>query len=107
MRGMDNGPGSALGTLGWFAGLWVVMMAAMMFPSVSPTVALYSKMSMRRSPFAPLVFVGGYLLVWAVAGVVAFGISDGGRRLLGQELAWRHGGRWLAGGILVAAPAYE
>jgi len=54
MREMDNGPGSALGTLGWFAGLWVVMMAAMMFPSVSPTVALYSKMSRRRTPFAPL-----------------------------------------------------
>jgi predicted metal-binding membrane protein len=107
MRGMDNGPGTALGTLGWFAGVWVVMMAAMMFPSVSPTVALYAKMSGRRAPVAPLVFVAGYLIVWAGAGVIAFGISDGGRRLLGTELAWHHGGRWLAGGILVAAAAYE
>jgi hypothetical protein len=40
MRGMDNGPGTDLGTLGWFVGVWIVMMAAMMFPSVSPTVAL-------------------------------------------------------------------
>src|SRR4029077_3970291 len=48
MRGMDNGPGTALRTLGWFVGLWVVMMAAMMFPSVSPTVALYSRMTKRR-----------------------------------------------------------
>jgi len=107
MRGMDNGPGTALGTLGWFAGLWVVMMAAMMFPSVSPTVALYSRMSRRRAPFAPLVFVAGYLLIWALAGLGAFGISEGGRRLLGRELAWHSGGRWLAGGILVAAAAYE
>jgi predicted metal-binding membrane protein len=107
MRGMDNGPGTALGTLGWFAGLWVVMMAAMMFPSVSPTVALYSRMTRRRAPLAPLVFVAGYLLIWAGAGVLAFGISDGGRRLLGRELAWQHGGRWLAGGILVAAAVYE
>src|SRR5438552_250847 len=33
MRGMDNGPGTDLGTLGWFVGVWIVMMAAMMFPS--------------------------------------------------------------------------
>jgi hypothetical protein len=36
MPGMDNGPWTALGAFGWFLGVWVVMMAAMMFPSVSP-----------------------------------------------------------------------
>ncbi len=107
MRGMDNGPGSALGTLGWFIGLWVVMMAAMMFPSVAPTVALYSRMTKRRSQLAPLVFASGYLLTWAAAGLLAFGVSDLGRRLLGGRLAWEHGGRWLAGGVLVVAAAYE
>ena len=40
---------------GWFLGVWVVMMAAMMFPSVAPTVALYARMTQRRSPAAPLV----------------------------------------------------
>ena len=40
MRGMDNGPWTGLGSFGWFLGVWVVMMAAMMFPSVAPTVAL-------------------------------------------------------------------
>ena len=39
---MDNGPWTDLGTFGWFLCVWVVMMAAMMFPSVAPTVALYS-----------------------------------------------------------------
>src|SRR3954454_7667278 len=34
MAGMDAGPGTDLGALGWFLGVWVVMMAAMMFPSV-------------------------------------------------------------------------
>ncbi len=48
MAGMDAGPGTDLGTLGWFVGIWVVMMAAMMFPSVSPTVALYTRMTRRR-----------------------------------------------------------
>ena len=32
MRGMDNGPWTGLGTFGWFIGVWVVMMAAMMLP---------------------------------------------------------------------------
>ena len=33
MRGMDMGPGTDLGGLGWFAVAWVTMMAAMMLPS--------------------------------------------------------------------------
>src|SRR5213592_4688917 len=56
MRGMDNGPWTGLGSFGWFLGVWVVMMAAMMFPSVAPTVALYSRMTRTRNPAAPLLF---------------------------------------------------
>ena len=44
MQGMDSGPWTGLGALGWFLGVWVVMMAAMMLPSVAPTVAIYSRM---------------------------------------------------------------
>jgi predicted metal-binding membrane protein len=62
MRGMDEGPWTGLGTLGWFLGIWVVMMAAMMFPSVAPTVALFSRMTKQRSPLAPLLFAAGYEL---------------------------------------------
>src|SRR5262249_26133136 len=36
MRGMDSGPGTALGGLGWYLGIWVTMTAAMMLPSVAP-----------------------------------------------------------------------
>src|SRR4051794_38389339 len=45
MQGMDDGPWTGLGTFGWFLGVWVVMMAAMMFPSVAPTIALYARMA--------------------------------------------------------------
>src|SRR6202165_1166669 len=107
MRGMDNGPGTDLGTLGWFLGIWLVMMAAMMFPSVSPTVALYSQMTKKRAPVAPLVFVCGYLLTWTAAGLLAFGISELGGRLLGEALVWDRAGRWVAGVILVVAAVYE
>src|SRR5580704_7141043 len=64
MRGMDVGPWSALGGFGWFLGVWVVMMAAMMLPSVAPTVALYSRMTRNRSALLSLTFAGGYLVTW-------------------------------------------
>jgi predicted metal-binding membrane protein len=107
MRGMDEGPGTDLGALGWFLGVWVVMMAAMMFPSVAPTVALYARMARRRAPVAPLVFTASYVATWAAAGLLAYGVFDGVRSLLGPELSWENGGRWLAGGTLVVAAAYE
>ena len=107
MRGMDEGPGTHLGTLGWFLGVWVVMMAAMMLPSVAPTVALYSRMTRRRSPLAPLVFTSGYLITWAGAGLVAFALSSLSTRLFGQQLAWNRTGRWVTAGILFAAAVYE
>jgi pimeloyl-ACP methyl ester carboxylesterase len=57
MRDMDDGPWTALGSLGWFLGIWVVMMAAMMFPSVAPTVALYARMA-REQGWTPLDIIG-------------------------------------------------
>jgi predicted metal-binding membrane protein len=104
---MDNGPWTDLGTLGWFLGVWVVMMAAMMFPSVAPTVALYSRMTRERSPLAPLVFGAGYLLVWAAVGLLAFAIAAAGGWVAGGVLHWGRAGRWVAGATLLVAAAYE
>ena len=101
MEGMDDGPWTALGTLGWFLGVWVVMMAAMMFPSLAPTVVLYARMTRDRS--APLLFTGGYLVVWGTAGAAAFALSWAA----GDVLAWDRAGRWIAGGTLLAAAVYE
>jgi predicted metal-binding membrane protein len=107
MQGMDEGPGSPLGGLGWFVGVWVVMMAAMMFPSVAPTVALYTRMTKRRGPTRPLLFAGAYLLLWGAAGVAAYGLWRAGVALLGDRLAWDAGGRWLAGAVVLGAALYE
>jgi predicted metal-binding membrane protein len=107
MAGMDGGPGTDLGTLAWFVGVWVVMMAAMMFPSVSPTVALYASMTRRRGLDRPLLFASAYLLVWATVGLAAYGVFRAGSSWLGTELAWDAGGRWLAGGVLAVAALYE
>jgi predicted metal-binding membrane protein len=107
MRGMDNGPWSALGTFGWFLSVWIVMMAAMMFPSVAPTVALYARMTGQRSPRQPIVFVAGYLLAWAAAGIVAFAIGVSVNAASGHVFAWDHAGRWVAGAALVGAAVYQ
>jgi predicted metal-binding membrane protein len=107
MKGMDGGPWTDLGTLGWFVGVWVVMMAAMMFPSVAPTVALYSHMTKSRSPIAPLVFTSGYLATWTSVGLCAFVVANEGGRISGDLLAWERGGRWIAGLTLIGAAAYE
>ena len=107
MQGMDGGPWTDLGALAWFLGVWVVMMAAMMFPSVAPTVALYAKLRRSRSPAAPLAFVSGYLLVWSLVGGLAFALARIGGGVFGDVLGWGRAGRWVAGATLVAAAVYE
>jgi predicted metal-binding membrane protein len=107
MDGMDNGPWTALGAAGWFLGVWVVMMAAMMFPSVSPTVALYARMTGEHSLVRPLMFAAGYLVTWAAAGaLVVLGAFAAGSAA-GDVLAWDRGGRWIAAATLVVAAVYE
>jgi predicted metal-binding membrane protein len=107
MAGMDAGPGTDLGAVGWFLGVWVVMMAAMMFPSLAPTVALYARMTRRHGLDRPLLFAGGYLLVWGAAGLGAYGLFRLGSSLFGGDLAWHSGGRWFAGAVLAVAALYE
>src|SRR6185503_20206767 len=48
MAVMDAGPGTDLGGLGWFVGIWVTMMAAMMLPSVSPMVLAFARVTRER-----------------------------------------------------------
>ena len=108
MAGMDAGPGTDLGALGWFLGVWVVMMAAMMFPSVAPTVALYTTMTQAprdrpsRCCSPPATCSSG-----APRGSSPTACSSSATRLLGDQLAWDSGGRWFAAGVLAVAAVYE
>jgi predicted metal-binding membrane protein len=107
MQGMDGGPWTDLGTFAWFVSVWVVMMAAMMFPSVAPTVALYSHMTKSRSSVAPLLFASGYLAAWTSVGVFAYVVATEGGRISSDLLAWDRAGRWIAAATLIVAAAYE
>ena len=105
---MDDGPWTDLGTFGWFAGVWVVMMAAMMFPSVAPTVALYSRMTKARSPActAPLLRRLSHRLDERRSACLRSRdrVSDASRV---DPLAWDRAGRWVAGVTLIGAAVYE
>jgi predicted metal-binding membrane protein len=106
MTGMDAGPGAALGSLGWFTGVWATMTAAMMLPSLAPAAAVFA-VSVRRELSRVLLFAAGYLLVWGVAGIGAYGLFELGKRLFAGSLAWNGSGRWLAAGVLALAALYE
>ncbi len=92
MNGMDMGTGTQLGSFGFFIAVWVAMMAAMMLPGAIPAV-------MRRANAgdgarAVPLFVGSYLAVWALAGVVLYAL-------------YRPHGTAVAGGVVIAVGLYE
>lgn len=106
MAGMEEAPGTALGSVGWFTGVWATMMAAMMLPSLAPAAAAFGASVRRELSRLPL-FVAGYLLVWGVAGIGAYGVVELGRSALAGAVTWHGAGRWLAGGCLVLAALYQ
>jgi predicted metal-binding membrane protein len=106
MAGMNAGPGTALGSVGWFAGVWATMMAAMMLPSLAPAAAVFAA-SVRRELSRVLLFAAGYLLLWSVVGVGAYGLFELGSSAFGDSLAWHSGGRPLAAGVLALAALYQ
>jgi predicted metal-binding membrane protein len=103
MGGMDAGPGTELGGLGWFAVVWVTMMAAMMLPSIAPMVLAHARVQIGATP----AFVAGYLLTWAAVGVLAYALVEGVRSLDLGVLAWDETGPYLAGGAILAAAIYQ
>ena len=114
MAGMDAGPGTDPGALGFYVTTWVVMMAAMMFPSIAPMVLMYAALQRGRrakgmvaQPAATPLFVAGYLLLWGAAGFAFYAALKLGRQLDGGFFAWHRAGRWAAAGVLAAAAAYE
>jgi predicted metal-binding membrane protein len=114
MSGMDAGPGTDPGTLGFFIGVWVVMMAAMMFPSIAPMVLMHVRIQEgRRDRGQPValgattLFIGGYLITWAAAGLLGYALFQLGAAISGDLFSWDSGGPYLAGGVIVAASIYQ
>jgi len=103
MEGMDAGPGTELGSPGWFFVVWVTMMAAMMLPSTAPMVVAHARAQTGATP----AFVVGYLLTWAAVGTFGYALVEGVRSLDLGVLAWEQGGPYVAGGAILAAAIYQ
>jgi predicted metal-binding membrane protein len=114
MQGMDAGPGTDLGSFGWFAGIWAVMMAAMMLPSLVPMAGAYARQARGgaadvtpTSLLRTTVFTAGYLLTWILVGLVAWVAFEAVRSLDLSFLGWDDGGRYVAGAVIGGAALYE
>ena len=92
MHGMDMGVATGLGSFGFFAGLWVVMMAAMMLPGAAPAVVRRARA--RGGVRAGPLFAGSYLAVWALVGIAVYAV-------------YRPHGPVAAGAVVLAAGLYE
>jgi len=91
MDGMNMGTATPLGSFGFFIAVWAAMMAAMMLPGAAPATLKRAQTGGARA--VPL-FVGSYLAIWALAGVLVY--------LLDQP----HG-TLIAGVVTIAAGIYE
>ncbi len=115
MAGMDAGPGTDPGRLGFYVSAWVVMMAAMMFPSIAPMVSMYAIVDRGkrategndRGLGATAAFVGGYLLTWAAFGVLAYGLFVLVRSLDVAAFGWDRDGPYVAGAVIGVAALYQ
>ena len=92
MDGMDMGVATRPGPFGFFAAAWVPMMAAMMLPGAAPAVVKRARASGRVLTVP--VFVAAYIGVWALVGVLVYGL-------------YRPHGTAAAGAVVVAAGVYE
>ena len=92
-------------SVGLFMTMWIAMMVAMMFPTIAPIVLLHRMVVQRRGegPVPTAAFVGGYLIVWSVIGLLPLAALVGFRHVA-NESAWvaRAGG-----GVLVIAGLYQ
>jgi hypothetical protein len=116
MRGMDDGPGTELGTVGWFVSVWLVMMAAMMFPSVAHRSPLGFLLGSWRSWLSDALAMGVRHGAWCVgccwalmASLFALGVRSiasmaqvAARIAVEKMLPWRRPATYCTAPILVA-----
>jgi predicted metal-binding membrane protein len=98
--------GVAMMAAGLFLITWLVMMVAMMFPSVAPmTLAFASVTRSRGQGYAPTAaFVLGYLVVWTAAGLIPLSVI----RVIDQ--VWMSPPAWLprlGGAVIIVAGIYQ
>ena len=84
---------------------WIVMMAAMMLPAVIPVVMMVARWSRSRGQprYRLAAFVGGYLLVWGVAGLLYYLLIE----MLARSVPSSEAGVRIAASVLLVAGVYQ
>lgn len=103
-RGMGPMAGAMGLGAGSFAAVWALMMAAMMLPSVAPFASLYVRTLEDRRGLRLAGFASGYLIVWILAGLPAYGLARLAGRLAGAHPT---AATVLAVAIFAACGAYQ
>jgi predicted metal-binding membrane protein len=71
-----------------FVTVWTIMMVAMMLPAAAPMILVFAAAQARRKRHAAVptwIFIGGYILVWAGAGLGAYLLDQAFTKLLGSQ----------------------
>lgn len=107
MSGLTMGMSATL-----FIALWIAMMVAMMFPSAAPMVLTFARISRAKREqgraFVPTwVFVGAYLMMWTLFGVIAYAGAVAADSIGGGQMWFMQNGTRVAGVLLVGAGIYQ
>lgn len=101
--------GETVAALLFHSGAWLLMIAAMMLPTVLPLVGVVARVAAGRNDARRvLAFVSlGYALAWSAFGVVAFAL-DSAVRAAAERSAWlAANGALLGAAVLAAAGAFQ
>jgi predicted metal-binding membrane protein len=74
-RGMGSMPGTMGLGVASFVAVWALMMSAMMLPSVTPFASLYVRTFQDSRGWRLTGFASGYLIVWILAALPAYGLA--------------------------------
>ena len=113
MNNQAMGMGLTMGmSAGLFMAIWVVMMIAMMFPTAAPMILMFTRVyadkRQQGQAFVPTwVFVGAYLLIWTLFGVVAYPLALFAESLAGQSMWLMMNAPRIGGALLVVAGLYQ
>ncbi len=106
---MGAGPGTMGLSLIGFLPVWVVMMAAMMFPSVAPMAIVWIRSVAARATTRERVvgiasFLAGYLFVWSTFGIAVYVVLVGVGRLAEGAPGTA---RWVGAAAFALAGVYQ
>lgn len=95
--------GAVLLPLALYAGGWLLMSTAMMLPTIAPLLDIFRRLTAGRPDRRTLLLLvaAGYLAVWGLFGIAAFGLDLGVGAIV-QRVAWLGVNGWAVGAAVLA-----